>query len=49
LTRLVAAGPLSTMATPGRPVACAYPSAMWAGARLVATMMLRIEESISGS
>ncbi len=28
VTMLVAAGPLVTMATPGRPVACAYPSAM---------------------
>src|SRR3954465_5609206 len=29
VTMLVAPGPLVTMATPGRPVAWAYPSAMW--------------------
>ena len=29
VTRLVAAGPEVTMATPGRPVTWAYPSAMW--------------------
>jgi hypothetical protein len=28
VTMLVAPGPEVTMATPGRPVACAYPSAM---------------------
>jgi len=29
VTMLVAAGPEVTMATPGRPVTWAYPSAMW--------------------
>jgi len=29
VTMLVAAGPEVTMATPGRPVTCAYPWAMW--------------------
>ena len=29
VTMFVAAGPLVTIATPGRPVACAYPLAMW--------------------
>ena len=28
LTTFVAAGPLVTMQTPGRPVTCAYPDAM---------------------
>src|SRR5689334_3309721 len=29
VTTFVAAGPLVTIATPGRPVTCAYPDAMW--------------------
>src|SRR5438093_1641632 len=49
VTMLVAAGPLVTMATPGRPVACAYPLAMWPAPCSWRTRMWRIDESMSGS
>ena len=45
----VAPGPLVTMATPGRPVAWANPSAMWPAPCSWRTRMWRIDESISGS
>src|SRR6478736_696277 len=45
----VAAGPLVTMATPGRPVAWAYPSAMCPAPCSWRTRMWRIDESMSGS
>src|SRR6186997_440094 len=46
---LVAAGPLVTIATPGRPVAHAYPLAMWPAPCSWRTRMWRIELSMSGS
>jgi hypothetical protein len=49
VTRFVAAGPLVTIATPGRPVTCAYPSAMWPAPCSCRTRMWRIDESSSGS
>ncbi len=49
VTMFVAAGPLVTIATPGRPVACAYPSAMWPAPCSWRTRMWRIDESMSGS
>ena len=49
VTMLVAAGPLVTMATPGRPVAWAYPSAMWPAPCSWRTRTWRIDESMSGS
>ncbi len=49
VTMLVAAGPLVTIATPGRPVTCAYPSAMWPAPCSCRTRTWRIDESMSGS
>src|SRR4051794_26039765 len=49
VTMFVAAGPLVTIATPGRPVACAYPLAMWPAPCSWRTRMCRIELSMSGS
>ena len=49
VTMLVAAGPLVTMATPGRPVAWAYPSAMWPAPCSWRTRMWRMVDSRSGS
>src|ERR1700674_1751628 len=46
---LVAPGPLVTMATPGRPVTWAYPSAMWPAPCSWRTRMCRIDESRIGS
>ena len=43
------AGPLVTMATPGRPVACAYPSAMCPAPCSWRTRLWRIGESMRGS
>ena len=49
VTMFVAAGPLVTMATPGRPVVSTNPSAMWPAPCSWRTRMWRIDESISGS
>ncbi len=49
VTMLVAPGPLVTMATPGRPVTCAYPSAMWPAPCSCRTRMCRMDESMMGS
>src|SRR5262245_45392316 len=49
VTMLVAAGPLVTIATPGRPVAWAKPSAMWPAPCSWRTRMWRIGESMMGS
>src|SRR4051794_5454971 len=46
---LVAAGPDVTIATPGRPVAWAKPSAMWPAPCSWRTRMCRIGESMIGS
>ena len=46
---LVAAGPDVTMATPGRPVTWAYPSAMWPAPCSWRTRMCRMGLSSSGS
>src|SRR5213593_560892 len=46
---LVAAGPLVTMATPGRPVTWAYPSAMCPAPCSWRTRMWRMGESMMGS
>src|SRR3954468_323884 len=49
VTMLVAAGPLVTIATPGRPVTCAYPSAMWPAPCSWRTSMWRLLLLGSGS
>jgi hypothetical protein len=49
VTRLVAAGPEVTMQTPTRPVACAYPSAMWIAPCSCRTRTWVKSASISGS
>src|SRR4026208_1829233 len=49
MTMLVAAGPLVTMATPGRPVAWAKPSAMWPAPCSGRTRMRRIGAAVAGS